>query len=69
MPAIEIQTIENSRLLGWVRIYMDSETERAIRWGSNLIMAVDPTPSIRLVRTHDGEVMGTWVGGNYNGER
>lgn len=64
MHYIEIQTAENSRLLGWVRIYGDSDFDRAVRWGDRLVSGVSPAPFIRITDS-DGERVGAWYPSGY----
>ena len=62
MAVIEIQTIERSKRLEWVPIYSDTDTERAVRWGTRLLSGMtEPTrPSLRILDRQDGDVIGTW---------
>ncbi|MCM3521740.1 hypothetical protein [Curtobacterium sp. P97] len=64
MHYIEIQTAENSRLIGWVRIYGDSDLDRLLRWGSSLLDGVHPKPSLRVTDS-EGVVAGAWQKDGY----
>ena len=61
MAVIEINTIEGGRL-SWVAIYSDSNTERAMRWGHQLLSGFreGAAPHIRLLDRLHGEVIGAW---------
>ena len=67
MPVIEIQTIEGGRL-EWVAIYSDTDTDRAIRWGDQLVSGIVPParPRIRILNHLHGEVLGAWQSEGYD---
>lgn len=73
MAVIEIATIEGGRL-GWVGIYSDTDTNRAIRWGDQMMSgfrAGELKPGIRILdkRACDGgKVIGAWQANGYEVE-
>lgn len=59
MHYIEIATSENSRLLGWVRIYGDTNLDRLMHWGNDLLSGVNPKPLLRVTDSK-GVATGAW---------
>lgn len=69
MAIVEIQTIEGGRL-EWVAIYRDSNTERACRWGDQLLSGFrprEPKPFLRILDGPLGKVIGAWQAEGYEG--
>ncbi|MFF2054141.1 hypothetical protein ACFVU2_21220 [Leifsonia sp. NPDC058194] len=67
MSTIEIQTTEGGRL-SWVAIYQDSDDQRAIRWGDQLLSGFrrgEPRPYLRILDRPLGKVIGAWQGAGY----
>lgn len=63
MYQVEIKTIENSRLLGWVRVFASSEEKAAYGWALNLrsgFSSIDSRPVLRLVKTPGDKVIEIW---------
>lgn len=65
MAAIEIRTTGEGPRLEWVTIYTDSDPDRAVTWGNNLLMVVSPQPELRILDKPYGKVIGSWQGYGY----
>lgn len=63
MYNVEIATIENSRLLGWVRVFASTQEKTAYGWALNLrsgFSSLDSRPSVRLVKSPQDSVIEIW---------
>lgn len=65
MYVVEIATIENSRLLGWVRVFGSSDEDTAYDWALSLRKGFSTNasrPSVRLVRSPEDVIIESWKG-------
>lgn len=65
MYFVEIGTIENSRLLPWVRVFGSSNEDVSYQWALSIrrgFSTKDVRPSVRLVESPEDTVIETWMG-------
>lgn len=65
MYEVEIATIENSRLLKWVRVFGSSNEDVAYDWAISLrkgFSVLSSRPTVRLVKTPQDIVIESWKG-------
>lgn len=63
MWIVEIGTIENSRLLQWVRVFGSSEEDVAYDWALSLrkgFSTNNSRPSVRIVKSPQDTVIESW---------
>lgn len=63
MYFVEIATIENSRLLPWVRVFGSSDEDDSYSWALGLrrgFSTADRRPTVRLVKSPQDTVVKSW---------